>query len=221
LALARDKRYDQAVEVWTSIQPAAIDDSLTDARRALTGQLLAAKKFELARQVTSSFQPSAHASGRISDGGFEEGIKLEGASDFDWQITAGSQPQILQSTSQPHSGSRCLVLLFNSNDGNGLRQLSQTVAVQPGGKYALNGFYHSDIRSNGPLVWQVASGSNGSVIAEVPLKDPSQDWRQFSAKFTVPEDTDGVVVRITRPACGAICPINGSMWLDDLSISPL
>jgi tetratricopeptide (TPR) repeat protein len=221
LALAKDKRYGEAVDVWNSIQPDAVDDRLTDARHVLTVQLLGAKKFELARQVTSSFQPNAHAAGRINDGGFEEGIKLEGASDFDWQITAGgSQPQILQSTSQPHSGSRCLVLLFNSNDGSGLRQLSQTVAVQPGGKYILAGYYHTDIKSAGPLAWQVASGSNGAVIAEIPLKDPSQEWREFSANFAVPQDTDGIVVRLSRTACGAICPINGSMWLDDISISP-
>ena len=223
LALAKAKRYDEAVDAWNSIRPAGMDDSLSEVRRSLSSELLSAKKFVLTESVIATGNDSGGpAPGQIYDGGFEQGIKIENASVFEWQITPGTQPQVVQNTRQPHGGAKSLVLLFNSNDGNGLRHLSQTVAVHPGGKYSFHGFYHSDLKSASPLVWQIVNASNNIVIAELPLKDPAADWTPFSITFAVPADTDGVVIRLARAGCGSsICPISGSVWLDDLSLSPL
>jgi len=218
LALASDKRYSDAVLVWSSIGTAKSSDQLTEARNDLVNDLLSAKNFTLARQV--SLSTDTPPVGEITNGGFEEGIKLQNAALFEWQITVGSQPQIAQSTRQPHSGGRSLVLIFNSTDGNSLRQMSQTVVVQPGGKYTFRGFYHSDLKSTSPLVWQVVNASSGQTLAELPLKDPVNDWTQFAMQFPVPQDTDGVTFRLLRAGCGStICPITGSMWFDDLSLA--
>jgi tetratricopeptide (TPR) repeat protein len=223
LALAKAKRYDEAVEVWNSIPSASIDDTLLEVRHSLSGELLSAKKFRLAESVNGAGNDSGGpAPSQIYDGGFEQGIKIDNASIFEWQITQGTQPQVVQNTRQPHGGAKSLVLIFNSNDGNGLRQLSQTIAVRPGGKYSFHGFYHSDLKSASPLIWQIASASSNTVITEVPLKDPAADWTPFAVTFAVPPDTDGIVVRLTRGSCGsAICQINGSIWLDDLNLSQL
>ena len=129
LTLANDKRFDDAVAVWTSIGSTANDDQLSEARSALTNDLLSAKRFIQARRVSASANAEV---GRINDGGFERNVKLQSAGPFDWQITDGAQPQIAQSTRQPHGGERSLVLVFSSNDGSGLRQISQTVPVGPG-----------------------------------------------------------------------------------------
>jgi len=71
------------------------------------------------------------------------------------------------------------------------------------------------------MTWQIANASNAGLLAELPLKDPAAGWVQFSMGFTVPADTDGIILRLTRQSCGSsICPISGSIWFDDLSLSP-
>jgi hypothetical protein len=222
LTLARARRYDDAVEVWNSIPPAGIDNSLSEVRRSLSSELLSAKKFLLTEAVSRNGNSGGPAPGQIYDGGFEQGIKVDNAAVFEWQITQGSQPQVVQNTRQPHSGAKSLVLLFNSNDGNGLRQLSQIIAIRTGAKYSFSGYYHSDLKSASPLVWQIVNASNNMVIAELPLRGPAADWTPFSITFAVPADTDGIIVRLSRAGCGSsICPISGSVWLDDLSLLPL
>jgi len=217
LTLARDKRYDDAAAVWRSMGDAAASDSLTERRRTLMNSFIAAKKFRLAFAVSPDAAAGGASPEQINDGGFERSIKLENAGPFEWQISPGSQPQPLQSTSQQHGGQRALVLRFSSNDGSGLRQLSQTVVVTPGAKYDLRGFYRSDVKSDSQPIWQIVAAS--SVLAEVPVSTAAADWTPFGATFTVPADTDGVEIRLIVKGCdSAICPISGSLWLDDLNI---
>jgi len=220
LALAKAKRFDEATQIWKSIPPSDIDEPLTEIGRSLRRDLLSAKKFLLSEVVTLN-DDAVYSPGQIFDGGFEQGIKLENAPTFEWQISEGSQPQVLQSTQQAHGGSRCLVLLFNSSDGNGLKQLTQTVAVRPGGKYSFQAFYHSDLKSASPLVWQVVNATDNGLLAEIPLTDPVQTWTLVSVRFVVPSNSDGVILKLARRRCDwTICPINGSLWLDDLSLLP-
>jgi tetratricopeptide (TPR) repeat protein len=215
LALAKDKRYADAADVWRSIVNAAQSDVIANASQTLLGQLIAAKKYRLALDVSSG--PATPE--QINDGGFEDAIKLENAGPFEWQITPGSQPQPLQSTSQAHGGQRALVLRFSSNDGSGLRQLSQTVAVEPAAKYRFTGFYRSDVQSDSHAVWQIVAGNN-VILAEVPVSTVAANWTQFSASFAVPAESDGIEIRLIVKGCSsAICPIQGSLWLDDLSIA--
>jgi hypothetical protein len=219
LTLVRDKRYDDAAAVWTSMGDAAAGDALSEQRATLVNNFIAAKKFRLAFAVSPGSAANGAAIDRMNDGGFEQSIKLENAGPFEWQISPGSQPQPLQSTSQQHGGQRALVLRFSSNDGAGLRQLSQTVIVTPGAKYGLHGFYRSDVRSDAHPTWQVVSAS-GAVLAEASVSAAAADWTPFEAAFTVPADSDGIEIRLIVKGCdSAICPISGSLWLDDLSIT--
>jgi Tfp pilus assembly protein PilF len=218
LTLARDKRYDDAAAVWNSIANVSSDESLSEQRLTLMSNFIAAKRFRLAFGVSPESADSA-APDQITDGGFEQTIKLENAGPFEWQISPGSQPQPLQSTSQQHGGQRSLVLRFSSNDGGGLRQLSQTVIVTPAAKYLLSGFYRSDVKSDSRAVWQVVAANN-SVLAEAPVAAAEANWTPFEASFAVPADTDGIQIRLIVKGCSsAICPISGSLWLDDLSIT--
>jgi hypothetical protein len=174
-------------------------------------------------QVSSALHPQAQLKAEVlNNGGFEEDIKLEGADAWEWQISAGSQPQPLQSTAGPRSGAKSLVLRFSSNDGASLRQLSQTVVVKPHATYNLSGFYRSDIKTSSHLVWQVANAADNTVLAETGLNTDAAQWTSFNTKFSVPAESDAIVVRFIVKGCGsAICPINGSVWLDDLLLEPV
>lgn len=217
--LARNKRFDDAVAVWQLLTSPIQSGTFKNAGTALVGELIAAKRFQLAAQVENSVDGSnAVVPEQIHDGGFEEGIKLENAGPFEWRFSAGTQPQPLQSTSQPHGGTKSLVLRFGSSDGNSLRQVSQTAVVKPNAKYILRGFYRSDLKSSSPLVWQVVGSQ--ALLVEIPLAIAG-DWTEFRGTFTMPSGVDGVEIRLVVKGCGStICPINGSLWLDDITLIP-
>lgn len=217
LLLAKKKRYDEASSIWQSVGRSD-SDAIIAAGRALVNELISANKFGQAMNVDATLgDPSVIAQEKINDGGFENSIKLEGASSFEWQIGQGNQPQVLQSTAQPHGGTRSLVLRFSSNDGAGLRSISQVVVVRPNSKYGLSGFYHSDVKSDGKIVWQVTDAVSGAIISESILT-AATGWSPFSVEFRS-ADVDAVVVKLIVKGCGAaICPISGSLWLDDIDL---
>jgi len=220
LLLAKQKRFDEAVAIWRDVHDPSLDDSTMIAGQSLFAELVSAKKFAAAMNVYVTLHPeSGVAAERLYDGGFEQAMKLEGSSLFEWNISAGNQPQVLQSTSQVHGGSRCLVLRFNSPEGAGLRQVSQTVVVRPGASYTLSGFYRSDLNAEQKLVAQVTSAANPAALAEAQLPT-APGWSQFNVNFHVPADTDAIVVNLMVKPCGSpICPINGSVWFDDLGLA--
>jgi tetratricopeptide (TPR) repeat protein len=222
LLLIKQKRFEDAYSVWRSIDRPDSIDSISAAGRALVNELLSAKKFDVALRVNSSLQASASAAPeKIFDGGFEDAVKLEGTTPFEWQIGPGAQPQVLQSTSQPHGGSRSLVLRFSSNDGSGLRTVTQTVVIRPSSKYTFDGYFHTDVKSDEKIVWQVIDTVSGSVLAELPLES-AYDWTPFRTVFQTPAGTEAVILQLTGKGCGsAICPISGSLWLDDLELTTL
>ena len=221
LLLAGEKRLDDAVTVWQSIDHSGDDENMAAAGRSLVAGLISAKRFGLAMQLGSSQDTETRAKPEtLFDGNFEEDIKLEGASDWDWRFSPGAQPQPLQTTAGPHSGTKSLLLRFASNDGASLRQLSQTVVVKSESAYSLNGYYRSEMKTSSRLVWQVLNAADGSVLAETPINSETTQWTPFTVAFTVPGSLDGVVVRFIVNGCGsAICPINGNLWFDDLTIA--
>jgi tetratricopeptide (TPR) repeat protein len=221
LLLAKQNRFDEAEAIWQAIgQPN--DDSIITAGTSLVGEFIKAKKYGLAQKVDSTVDSSAVSTPeKVRDGGFEEAIKLDGATPFEWQIESGTQPQVLQSTSQPHGGTRSLVLRYSSDDGSGVRAISQMIVVRPNTKYTLSGFYHSDLKPEVKLVWQVADAASGAVITEIPLQ-PAGGWTQFSGKFSSPSDADAIILRMAIKSCGSgLCPVNGSVWLDDIDLKPI
>jgi hypothetical protein len=95
------------------------------------------------------------------------------------------------------------------------------VVVRPNTKYTLSGFYHSDLKPDVKLVWQITDAASGTVITEIPLQ-PAGSWTQFSGNFSSPSGTDAVILRVTIKSCGsALCPVNGSLWLDDIDLKPI
>lgn len=214
--LAKDKRLDDAAAVWKTIERPAETDVVAAAGRSLVAELAAAKRYRLAFEVDRALTDRASAPGEVRDGGFESGIKLEKAGVFDWQFSAGVQPQPLQSTAQPHGGNMSLVLRFGSNDGSSLRELSQVVTVSAGSRYTLRGFYRSDLKTSSQLVWQVDTGGQ---TVEIPLAASAADWTEFNGTFIAPAGSDGAEIRLKVKSCGSsICPINGSLWLDDIAL---
>jgi hypothetical protein len=219
LILAKEKRYNEALAFWDQL-PAAGEAAYAESGQTLVAELLAGKRFSFAQQVAVAINAdAAFTTGEIFDGGFERSIKLQNAPPFEWQIAPGAQPQVLQSEGQRHGGARSLVLVYSSTDGNGLREIKQLVAVRTGGKYVLHGFYRSEIKTSAPLGWHVDNASDNTAIAKADVTPNAADWKEFSVSFTVPDKTDGVVIRFGRDSCAsAVCPVTGNIWFDDLAL---
>lgn len=217
--LARQNRFDQAMELWRSIGPAEKKASLKETGKAILEKLLEAKRYRDAAVVSTEIS-EAHEIGQVTNGGFEAAVKPEGAGTFEWQIGAGLQPQIVLNNSQKHGGSNSLLLIFNAADAKEFRSVSQTVAVEPSRNYELEVFYRSDLKTSAVFKWEVtdAAGAQIAVTEPVSLK---AEWTRLSTRFTVPGNSDGVVIRLMREGCSQVCAISGSLWFDDVALKVL
>ena len=220
--LMREKRFDEALEIWNKI-PADEKKTFHKATGSLlAAKLLEGKRFRSAVQVTNEIgavdglQPE-----KINNGGFESAVKSEGAGPFEWQIAPGLHPQIALSGGQKHGGSNSLYLIFNATDAKEFRTVSQTVAVEPGATYRLEVSYRSDLKTAAVFKWQILDAADGKLIASTEGNAPRAEWTPLHAEFKVPAESDGITIRLVREGCGQVCNISGNLWFDDLSLQRL
>lgn len=222
--LAAGNRFDDAFEAWSKL---FADDKRSKFKQIggkLVEQFVGAKKFQLAARVTGdllSADSEKPVFGQVSNGGFENGVKLRNAGIFEWQIADGSAPQIGLSEGQPHSGKYSLLMSFNTFDAAAIRPVSQTVPVVPGASYEFEVFYKSDLKTTAAFKWEIADASTGTAITMTAAMTPVADWTSMKAKFTVPADADAIIIRFFREGCAGTCPVNGKLSFDDLSIRRL
>lgn len=223
--LAALKRDDEAFDSWSRLTAADKADKFSELGQTLIGEFAAAKKFGLAARVAADLQSNGAEKPvveKVTNGGFETAVKLKGAGIFEWKIDDGLEPVIGLTETQKHSGNSSLWIAFDSFKASGFRAVSQTVAVVPAANYELEVFYRSDIKSAAILKWEVADAATGKTIANtVPMADAG-DWTPIKIGFSVPSDSDGVVIRLVREGCvGSSCRMSGKISFDDISIRRL
>lgn len=223
--LAGQSYFDQAFEAWSQLPDTDKRGKFRQLGEKLIEKFAAGKKFQVAAKVTSSLRVSESERpeiGQISNGGFEDGVKLRDASLFEWQIAAGTQPQIGLSEDGPHSGKFSLRIMFSSFETSAFRSISQTIAVVPGAEYEFEAFYSSNLRTSAILKWEIANALTAAPIASTQALTPAVDWTPLKVKFLVPADCDGLIIRLVREGCaGPSCPINGDVGFDDISLKQL
>lgn len=225
--LAKQKRFNEAVEIWNALPAPPAAGNIKTARQTdgeeIFNELIAAKKYRDARQIQSSLSNESEADaitpGRIVNGGFEADVKREKASVFEWQIGDGAQPQIGFDDLQKLGGTRSLVIVFNSADGKDFRQISQTTALEFGGKYVFEMFYKSNLKTAAALRWEIVDAADEKILAATAALAERADWTNLKTEFTASEATQAVTVRLAREPCKSIiCPTTGKIWFDDFSI---
>lgn len=221
--LAKEKRFDEAMNTWNSLPADGKKTSFKENGDALFDQMLEAKKYRDALLVQSEIggtSGQSFAVGEILNGNFETDVKMTGASLFDWQIEEGVQPQIGVDNSQKSGGNRSLVVVFNSATGRDFRKFSQTVAVEAGKKYSFEMFYKSELKTAATVYWEITNVSDGKILAQTPPISAASDWTNLRTEFTVPQNTEAVVIRLVRETCkNTLCPISGRVWFDDLTLT--
>ena len=222
--LARAKRFDDAARIWNTLSADEKRATFRENTDTLFNQLLQAKKYRDALQISAQLNDSASenfAVGQVYNGGFEADVKRAGANFFDWQIQDGAQPQIGVDAAQKHGGEHSLTAVFNSATGREFRDLSQTIAVEPGRKYAFQAFYKSELKTSATIRWEIADSAGGKILAQTaPVAASASDWTNLKTEFVVPANSEAVIVRLAREVCKTtLCPISGRVWFDDLSIT--
>lgn len=223
--LASEKRFDEAVEAWSRANASGKSGDFAPIGEKLVGALAAAKKFNLAARVSADLATGNGEKpeiGRISNSGFENGVKLRNAGLFEWQIAEGAEPQVGLGETQPHGGKYSLLIAFNSFSAADFRSVSQTVPVAAGAVYEFEAFYRSDLKTAAEFKWEIVDAANGSVMASTAPMVQSGEWTSVKVRFTVSGESDGVTVRLAREGCaGPTCPVTGKLSFDDLSIRRL
>ncbi|MEO6654905.1 MAG: tetratricopeptide repeat protein [Pyrinomonadaceae bacterium] len=221
-ALPGSQRFNEAVEAWSKLGAEDKTDKFSKLGETLAGQLAEAKKYQLAARLAADSrggEAEKPVVGQVSNGGFENGVKLRNAGLFEWHIAEGGEPQIGLSEAQKRSGNYALFMLFNSFDSASFRVVSQTVAVDPGAEYEFEVFYRSDLKTSAVLKWEIADAATTAPIASTPPMATAGDWTSLKVKFIVPRGGDGVLIRLVREGCtGVTCPMTGKAVFDDFSL---
>ncbi len=223
--LVRQKRYDEALATWGRVPASLQSAQMKDGGSAVGAALRKANQFRAAAKVLGDLYPGGTErpdAGRIFDGGFEAGVKLTAAPDFEWQIPVGAEPQIAISKTQKHGGASSLLIAFNSTQASDFRSVGQLASADPGGVYEFEFYYRSDLKTTSTVRWEIVSPIDSTVIALSEPVAAISDWAAVKTKLTMPALLDGVIIRLVRDRCpSTVCPISGSLWLDDVSIRKL
>jgi len=221
LFLAKQNRFDEAFAIWDSLPAEVKKTTFTENGEEFFKQLIEAKKYRDALRVKTQIRESDtenFAVGVISNGGFETDIKPN-ADIFGWQIADGVQPQIGFDVIQKQGGNQSLVIVFNSPNGQDFRSLSQTVVVESGKNYGLEAVFKSNLKTTATLKWEIVDVADGKVLAATEAIAASAEWTSLKADFTVPENTQAVIIRLAREVCKTTaCPISGKIWFDDFNL---
>lgn len=201
-------------------------------RQALITDLLAAKKFDAAYEIWSSGRGADTAVQRgkqdsaIIDGDFEGRLSLKGNA-FGWQV-ASDLPTVKVSLDQdkPHAGGQSLRLDWNGNAPPQSVIVSQLVLAKGGTKYRLRFSARTEgiVSAGLPLISisDVSTDANKILAQSEPFPPSAAQWRDYTLEFTTVDSTEALLIRLERKGCpGAVCPIFGSLWLDDFSLEKL
>lgn len=221
--LSDQKRFDEAAAIWNGIPPDKRSSEALETGKAFAQKLTEAKRFRLAASVADDIDDdknSGPAIGRIRNGGFETAVKMQNPEPFDWRIAEGRYPQIALTDGQKSEGGYSLVVVFGTPAKLEFRDVAQTIAVEPGETYSLGFFYKTELKTNAAFRWEAASASDGKRLAASEDLSPAAEWSERKIKFTVPNDTDGIIIRLVREACTApLCSISGRIWFDDFRLA--
>jgi len=220
----KHERYAEAANLYRAA------GSLTaKERRTLTAELIAKSQYEAAYEVWAGGEQNANgqAMARMTDGGFEQRLDLD-EQGFGWRPVKDTPSiHISLDTTEPHTGAQSLRLDFNGNSAPTISLLKQLTPVEPGSRYRLTYAARTkEIVSGGlPLVALFDADSkekNVPFIQAAPLPQSSDGWREYALEFQTGAGTRAIEISLQRQNCGgAVCPIFGSLWLDDFVLQKL
>ncbi|HEX8736919.1 MAG TPA: carbohydrate binding domain-containing protein [Pyrinomonadaceae bacterium] len=218
---ASKERADDSLRVWNTLTPEQKKENESDAK--IIAQALFEKKyFRAAVGFTRALGVETEAeAGKFQNAGFETETGRENDSYFSWKVITAEKVDVRFDRTQKHGGNRSLRIAFNGFSAAQYYQVYQIVAVEPNAKYRLSFWVRGEnLKSAGnPLIEIVNANDDKLIKASDAFPAGSSDWQEVKIEFVAPPNAEGVIVRAARAFCGAQCPLFGTIWLDDFSIS--
>lgn len=220
--LAGQQRFDEAFTLWNALSPEEKKTTFKAEGEVLLQNLLATKRYRDALSVQSQIsqiEGEKFESGKIFNGGFETDIKTANASQFEWAIAEGLEPKILFDATQKYGGSRSLVIVFNSLNGQDFRTIQQTIALESGKRYVFETFARAELKTQATVKWEIVDTASGQILATTSAVPANSDWTALTTEFNTTPATQAVTIRLARVACpNSMCPISGKVWFDDFNL---
>ena len=214
------ERLDDALKVWAGLG-AEGRRAQTAAGERLAQSLYAQGQYARAVRVLAEAGGQDLSPERVSNGGFESDIGRAGQI-FRWQVTPAAGARVAVDARVAHSGTRSLLVVFDSATHVDFRNVWQAVAVEPSTRYRLTYFVRTEaLNTAASLVTLVTSAANETeaLAASQPVAVGTNDWQQVALEFTTGPKTEGLAVRLARAACPAGgCPVYGKIWYDDFDL---
>jgi hypothetical protein len=117
-----------------------------------------------------------------------------------------------------------LQLAFRTVSGQDLRQVSQTVTVEPNSRYRLS-FYArtAGLKTSATVLWNIEDAADGKILAASPaVSTGDSDWQQLTIDFAASPKTEAVNIKLARAACTlSPCALVGRIWFDDFSLQKI
>jgi hypothetical protein len=170
--------------------------------------------------IKPTYQPTAQ--NLIINGQFEDDLFNAG---FDWRISKIEGAEILIDGGTSHSPSHAVRVQFNGKSNLVFGHVSQYVRVEPGRRYRLQGFMKTEgiTTDSGPRL-RVTDPYDPRLLTmfSESLTGTTPGWTQVSLDFQAPPQTSLILVSLARqPSKKLDNQIAGTVWLDDVSLTPL
>lgn len=195
-------------------------------RRRFVVEFLNAKWFAEAYELWVGMRqkpPITPTAGTIDDGGFESG-RLSDEPGFAWIVSEIPATSLSVDSSNHHNGERSLRINWRGSSDASDEIISQLVLVEPNTRYRLSFMARAqDLVTGGAPVITITDVSQKNDQRLAQSSTPPLDtggWQNIGVDFTTSNPTRAVRIGVQRESCTEHpCPIFGSLWLDDFSLS--
>ena len=220
---AAKERPEDSLRVWNSLSDEERQKHEEIAK--LIAQALYDKRFfrssvKFVSQLGIESNARAEA---FENAGFETELKNEGKIYFGWRVLPTEKVEVKTDPNRKHEGIRSLRVMFSGFSGIELYNIYQLVAVQSSTRYRLSFWARTEnLKSAGTPTIEIVNANDDRIITvskAVPTE--TNDWQQIQIEFATPANSEGITVRLGRAYCGNMCPVVGTLWLDDFNLEKL
>jgi tetratricopeptide (TPR) repeat protein len=212
----------------------AIDSLNEQDRLSLVVELIAAERFKDAQVIWSigqSNHPGNTIEGQINDGGFEHSAIVDDAG-FRWQFQQRDRSVTATLDAQnPGGGRQSLRLDWKGQSDPALPLVNQLVLVDPESRYQLRFAARSEqlVTAGSPVIEVLQATGNLTQSLETgallrrseAIHNASSSWQKYTVDFETGK-AQAVYIVIRRENCREqLCPIYGSAWFDDFTLTQL
>jgi hypothetical protein len=202
-----------------------IDKLSSDERSQLVAELVNTKCFVEAYELWAAGlakTSASEATGAVDDGGFESG-QLSGSAGFGWRINKEAAIRPFVDKNESHMGTSSLRIDWVDNPATSDETISQLLLVEPNARYKLNFVARAQnlVTGGAPIITVTdVSQEERKLGHSLQLPLSTTGWEDRSVEFATTSSTRAVRIALQRESCSeSICPIFGSLWLDDFSLS--